>query len=286
MTKTFTLTLFFFFSFISLRAQIVVVNEVDYDQPGNDSAEFIELFNRDTINPGNLLNYVVILFNGSNSTVYDSIIMPSFLLSYGQHYVICNSGGLVPNCNLVHGASYDMIQNGAPDAIAIKHRISQTIVDAVSYEGACIAPYVEGTGAGTDNAAYPGVGLSRYPDGTDTQNNSADFHLACSTPGLANVNGTGACGSVSVDEINKKHTLFVHPNPATTHVSIFGMPHVRGVWNVSVFDLTGRQCINTNMEADNDILQLNVESLPAGFYNIVVSSDGYEGKQRLVVGSH
>jgi hypothetical protein len=283
MTKTITLTFLLFLSVLILRAQTPVINEVDYDQPGIDSAEFIELYNTDVANPANLLNYVVILFNGSTSAVYDSIVMPSFLLTNGVYYVICNSSGTVPNCNLTHGTAIDMIQNGAPDAIALKHRISQTIVDAISYEGNCIAPYIEGTGAAADNGNNAGVSLSRYPNGADTQNNSADFHVACSTPGASNVANTSGCVVASVNEVRNISHLYVYPNPASGMISIFGMPSSSQVWNVAVYDATGKLCLSASFEAVNNILHLNIESLPNGIYEAVVSNAGYSAKQRLVV---
>ena len=45
----------------------VVINEIDYDQPGTDRAEFIELFNAGS-SAISLDNYTIDLINGLNSS--------------------------------------------------------------------------------------------------------------------------------------------------------------------------------------------------------------------------
>src|SRR6185503_612708 len=79
----------------------------------------------------------------------------------------------------------DLIQNGAPDAVAL--RFGTTIVDTVSYEGDTGAPYTEGSGAGLlDDPAFTGAGISRCPDGADTNQNNVDFSFHVITPGAGN----------------------------------------------------------------------------------------------------
>jgi endonuclease/exonuclease/phosphatase family metal-dependent hydrolase len=66
----------------------------------------------------------------------------------------------------------------------------------VSYEGDLEAPYTEGSGvdlvddgsAGKDN-----LGISRFPNGTDTDVNNVDFIPACITPGFANSSLAADC---------------------------------------------------------------------------------------------
>jgi predicted extracellular nuclease len=73
-------------------------------------------------------------------------------------------------------------------------------VDALSYEGNT-AGSTEGTGTtAADSNSEANVGLSRCPDGTDTNDNDADFVLAPITPGATNICGppppdpVGNCG--------------------------------------------------------------------------------------------
>ena len=57
--------------------------------------------------------------------------------------------------------------------------------DAVSYEGNTGAPYTETAGAtvaNSDSDSVAFIGLSRFADGVDTNDNSADLSLRCITP--------------------------------------------------------------------------------------------------------
>ena len=133
------------FSITAPAGPSVVINEIDYDQVGGDTAEYLELKN---ISGGsvNLDNYTVELVNGSGggATVYDTIDLPNVSLPAGGYYVICANAATVINCSLDDGPDTDFIQNGAPDAIGL--RLSGALVDAISYEGNTGAPYTEGTG--------------------------------------------------------------------------------------------------------------------------------------------
>ena len=169
-------------------ASPVVINEFDYAQPGSDEAEFIELKNI-SIATVNLSDYAVVLVNGDKSlpsvSIYKTIPLPNTNLLPGGYYVICGNPVNVPNCDLDVSPDSDLLQNGSPDAIALA--FNGNIVDAVSYEGSTAAPYTEGSGLGLeDDGSEPDVGLSRYPDGIDTDQNNSDFSLRCLTPGQAN----------------------------------------------------------------------------------------------------
>lgn len=169
----------------------LVVNEIDYDQPSTDTAEFIEIKN---VSAGaiDLDPYAVHLINGNagGATQYapSPIDLPSFSLAAGAYYVICGTGGTVPNCDLAV-ASFT-IQNGDPDAVAVV--LSGAVVDTISYGGNTGAPYTEGSGSTTDTTTA-NLGLSRFPDGTDSDDNSADVSRRCISPGQANVSGTSSC---------------------------------------------------------------------------------------------
>src|SRR5207248_4341624 len=66
----------------------LVINEVDYDNVGTDSAEYIELFNP-TATDADLTNVVVMLVNGADSSVYTTIDLASVgVLPAGQYLVI------------------------------------------------------------------------------------------------------------------------------------------------------------------------------------------------------
>ena len=164
----------------------LVVNEVDYDQPSTDTAEFLELKNV-SASAIDLDPYSVELVNGNagGAVIYQTIGLPSVSLAAGDHYVVCGDAATTANCDLDVTPDLNLIQNGGPDAIGL--RLGTTLVDALSYEGDSGAPYTEGTGAGLeDNSALAGKGISRCPGGFDTDHNSTDFGFRDITPGDAN----------------------------------------------------------------------------------------------------
>jgi len=183
------------------RAQ-VVINEIDYDQTGTDAAEFIELKNTG-VTPVDLDPYTVELINGSGTVVYDTINLPAVTLPAGAYYVICANAATVSPCDLDDGPDTNFIQNGAPDAVALRdHGI---LVDTVSYEGDTGFPYTEGSGVGlVDDPAVDLAGISRFPDGVDTDVNNVDFSPRCITPGAANTAQASGCAAprVVINEID------------------------------------------------------------------------------------
>ena len=173
----------------------LIINEVDYDQTGTDTAEYVELINAGT-SPISLAGYKLVFLNGSTSTAYLTVdlstagtINPGQYLVFGAAAVAVPTGVLKINSTL----TTDIVQNGAPDGIALIN--GSTLVDAISYEGEMktvtiagitgTVSLVEGTAA---TAADTGAGaICRMPNGTDTNNASLDWKLcATSTPGAAN----------------------------------------------------------------------------------------------------
>ncbi len=180
----------FVWSFDTNPPPLLVVNEVDYDQAGTDAAEFLEIRNNGGA-PVNLDPVVVELVNGSGTTVYQAIDLPSFSLAPGAYFVVCADNTTTPNCNLDVAPNSNLIQNGAPDAVAL--RWNGVLVDTVSYEGDTGAPYTETSGSGLTDTDDDFVGISRFPDGVDTGVNNADLSLRCITPGAANAAAATSC---------------------------------------------------------------------------------------------
>jgi len=183
-------------SFASSGTAILVINEIDYDQASTDTAEFIEIKNVGT-GSADLSEYTLELVNGTGggATVYQTIAFPASTLPAGDYFVVCGDAANVPNCDLDVSPDSNLVQNGAPDAVGLRHQ--GDLVDAVSYEGDSGAPYVEGSGAGlVDDPGIEAAGLSRLPDGIDTNINNVDLSLRCITPGEANSSGTSNCVTV------------------------------------------------------------------------------------------
>ncbi len=181
---------------------ILVINEIDYDQPDTDAAEFVEIKNAGAASV-NLDDYSLELVNGTGggASVYVTIDLPAATLAAGEYYVVCADAANVPNCNLDSTPDTNFIQNGAPDAVALK--LAADIVDTVSYEGDTGAPYTEGSGAGLEDPGLTGndfLGISRFPDGVDSDQNNVDLSLRCITPGAENSSENSACSDPNTGE--------------------------------------------------------------------------------------
>jgi hypothetical protein len=184
----------------SCGAGHLVINEVDYDQASTDDAEFLEIFNGTgaTVNLG---GYQVELVNGTGggAAVYQTIDLPAVDLPDGDFFVVCANPATTFNCDLDVSPDTNLIQNGAPDAVALRDPTG-LLVDTVSYEGDTGAPYTEGSGVGLeDDPSFTYFGISRYPDGIDTDVNNVDFGNYCHSPGLPNLNTTGDCLPIPVE---------------------------------------------------------------------------------------
>ena len=116
----------------SLAFGQLIINEIDYDQPSTDAAEYVELAGP----AGTYNNVVVDLVNGNDGASYKTITVGNITLTnetdgYG-FYVIGVAG--VTNVDFTVTPATNLIQNGAPDGVQLK--VDGVIVDAVAYEGA------------------------------------------------------------------------------------------------------------------------------------------------------
>ena len=302
MKKTFTLTylkrilpILAFVVAITAQsnAQSLVINEIDYDQPGTDSAEYVEIFNAGST-PINLADYRLVLWNGSptGNVAYDSINLPAQTLNTGGFFVVCGASNNVPNCGIALVAATNAIQNAAsatattpsPDAVFIRQISTGAIIDAVSYEGDCQAPYLETAGvpSGTsDTIVYSVItptppnnflSIGRFPDGQDSNNNSTDVSRMCSTPGAANVNGTSGCLTSGITEINNALAIQVYPNPSHGVINIdLAKENLRDVF-IRVIDVLGKEVNKVDLGDYNSIYTMDMSNLQRGVYFIKIES--------------
>ena len=95
-----------------MNAKTLVINELDADTPGSDTAEFIELYSS-TANLA-LEGYALVLFNGGDDASYPAYDLDGYSSDANGYFVIGDSG--------VTGVSVTLnslgIQNG-PDAVAL-----------------------------------------------------------------------------------------------------------------------------------------------------------------------
>ncbi len=175
----------------------LVINEIDYDQLGADTEEFVEIFN----NTGSLIslaNVVLVFVNGNGDAEYDRVDLSSAGQIAGGEYMVVGSAGALA---LVPGGittfPLNAVQNGAPDAVALFDTATNTVLDALSYEGSVTmgtimnAPgtydFVEGTATGISDSNTVVGSLIRSPNGADTDVALDDWAFSMViSPGTAN----------------------------------------------------------------------------------------------------
>ena len=112
-------------SFFNGYGQSTWINEIHYDNTGTDSDEGFEI-----AGPAgtDLTGWSVSLYNGSNTSVYDTV----------------NLSGIIPNEGQGYGAIWfglllDGLQNGSPDGLALVAEDGVTVIQFLSYEGTITA---------------------------------------------------------------------------------------------------------------------------------------------------
>ena len=161
-------------------ASALVVNEIDYDQPGTDTREFVEIYNPRT-QPAPLDGLNLVFHNGYDGRVYKTIPLKGSVPAGGYAVVAASGVAVDPKATVIRfAAASSNIQNGAPDAVT---RMAGTnVVDSVSYEGRMQVAGEGTAGAPADSDANAGS-ITRT-GGRDTGNNGADFKfVATPTPG-------------------------------------------------------------------------------------------------------
>ena len=178
----------------------LLLNEIDYDQPSTDTAEFAEILNV-TERSFDLAPVEIRGVTGDGTSVYRRILLPDEALAPGEYFVVCGNAANVEGCDLDSDTNTNLFQNGNtaatdPDAIALYAVFGEVelLLDTVSYEGNSVEPYTEGSGVNLeDDGDLPRQSISRLPDGTDTNQNDTDLGPACITPGETNVDTTALC---------------------------------------------------------------------------------------------
>lgn len=185
----------------------IVINEVDYDQPGVDGMEFVEIYNA-TTGTVSLAGLKLVPIEGTSSLPYYPIDLgPAGSLAPGQ-YLVVGAPAVVPAAGALKidfPASTNLLSNGqsggsgSPDGVALFDDTNNQLIDVFSYEGEITAADLSMWGLGTvslvegialpDNVEDDDVGsLCRLPNAKDTGNASVDWGLSSlATPGAANV---------------------------------------------------------------------------------------------------
>ena len=186
----------------------IIINEIDYDQPGSDTAEFIELFNSGSSNVS-LENYSIDLINGTNSSIYRTIGLSGFSINASDFFVLCGDATQVANCDYSFTTMSGWFQNGSPDAVGLYD--NATLIDSLSYEG-ILNPFTEGSIITDSDSNTKILSIGRIFSNMDNNDNVLDYELGCITPGTVNIAGSGDCSS----------TMSVNAVPVPAAAWLFG----------------------------------------------------------------
>lgn len=181
------------------QAAAVVINEVDADTPGTDTAEFIELFDGGAGNTA-LNGLVLVLYNGTNDQSYTAIDLDGFSTNANGYFVIGNAGvnlaaTTFPTDTLQQGAdAVALFQGNATDFANGTAVRTTNLLDALVYDtnDADDAGLLVLLNAGQAQVNEAGAGDSpahanqRCPNGSGGQRNSAAYVQAPPSPGAAN----------------------------------------------------------------------------------------------------
>ncbi|MEY3598508.1 MAG: hypothetical protein RL521_930 [Bacteroidota bacterium] len=192
------LFLFAMMGAFQMQAQEVLINEVDADQVGSDTLEFVELVGAPNLS---LDGYILVLFNGgdANNASYRTVDLTGQTIPASGFFVVGSS--YVPNVNMNFDVNNNAIQNGA-DAIALYQAnaadfpdgaapTSVGLVDALVYgtgdpdDAELIAAFGPGQMQANEGAANNTESLSRVPDG-GAANTFSLFVAQVPTPGTTN----------------------------------------------------------------------------------------------------
>lgn len=144
----------------------LVINEIDADTPGSDTAEFLEL--KWTPNTS-LDGYIVVFFNGSNDLSYATIDLTGKTTDANGFFILANESLATGSDIVLPAGGSGFIQNG-PDAVAIYQTAAANFPDAspVSMTN-LVDALVYGTADPDDAELLAGLGESvQYDESANT----------------------------------------------------------------------------------------------------------------------
>ena len=263
----------------------VVINEVDYDQPGTDGAEFIEIKNIGaSAFPLQYLSVVLVNGAGDAPIIYQSISSPSWpALQPGDYFVICGNSLNTPECDAVADIAVNLVQNGPADAILLQ--LEDAAQDVLAY-GGNVTGYTEGTGTtAIDVNALDDRSLSRWPDGADTDNNDDDFRLGCSTPGAPNQVDSVLCAAPnSVREIAVANVFTITMDAAGQQLTMRWKGTSKSAVRFDLFDATGNLVVTRSVSGGADRMwNFSTRSLPSGMLLVRATDADHQQVRRIVI---
>jgi len=261
----------------------VFINEVDYDQPGTDNLEFIELvgkagtdltpYSLEFVNGLNGSNTISIGFNGKNIPVDLGLDTLDF-------FVIGSAN--VPNVDYTPaGMTSEAIDNADNYPAGIRLLKNGVVMDEISYEGS-IASFTTGSALSvSEDNESPNQSIGRNNSLLDTilWDQDDEFTVAEPSPGLINTSHgqNGLVVKVEDDEyvIPEKYQLSIFPNPFNNELTIQIPIANAGDTKISIYNIQGRLVDKYNLQNMSKGMyefHWNAQQLSSGLYIIRVDN--------------
>lgn len=271
MKKNYNLTLILII-LTSLTYGQIVINEVDADQTGTDTEEFIELL----WTPNTSLDgYVVVLFNGSDDKSYMSYDLDGKTTDADGLFILATS-------SIATGSDIDMgndnkVQNGA-DAVAVYLGDSTDFPnDTVISTTDLIDVLVYGTSDNDDSGLLTGFGLSiQYDENLNGKKDTESIQRK--SDGTYEVKAPSKrVLSVLRDPISG---FASYPNPVSDGILNISSAST-SVKEVTIFNLLGKQVLSSRFSGVNK--NIDVSSINAGMYILKVTEEGKMATKKLII---
>ena len=283
-------------------AQTILINEVDADQAGTDTAEFVELSDQFKGNTS-LDGLVLVFFDGADDASYLSFDLDGWSTNTEGYFVLCNDAANVPNCDLSAGIPDNMIQNGA-DAIALfvgdatafpedTPVTTTNLLDALVYDtnddddAALLVLVKPGQPQINEDQRNDKDGHSnqRWSNVTQVALEPEDYTQALPTPGERNV----AIGVSNESEASLPMTVSLdqnYPNPFNPETTISYSIAGTGRVELKVYNLLGELVhvlenrVHTPGEYESSF---DATGLATGIYFYSLSAGGFTQTRKMVV---
>lgn len=135
----------------------VLISEIDYDQPGTDNLEFVELFGR----PNASLTRYELRFIDSSGTIYNTISLTGHSITSSGYFVIGND-------DLFNDPQITLSNNSISNnkaSVGLFDKDDDTYCNAINYEGT-VSGFSDWFNIGSDSEAHgEGRGCARAASG-------------------------------------------------------------------------------------------------------------------------
>lgn len=239
-TNTATATATITATFTPTATPNVIINEVDSDTPGTDTAEFVELYDGGVGNAA-LDGYVLVFYNGNGDVSYNAFDLDGFSTNAQGYFTLGNSG--VPGVDIVFAG--DGLQNGA-DAVALYAAnasdfplntpvTTTNLRDAIVYDtsdaddsGLLVLlnagqPQVDENAGGNGSA----VSMQRCPNGSGGNRNTSTYSVFSPTSDSGNLCGgtatptnTPTASATATPTSTASATPTASPTPVNVHLTM------------------------------------------------------------------